>query len=752
LLLDTNPFVNLLDHYVAGDGRANENFALTAMHTVWARNHNFHVENLLASGFAGSPEDIFQTARMLNEAEYQRVVFSEFADKLIGGIRGDGTHGHVDYDPDATASISYEFAAAVYRVGHSLIGQTMTVLDQDGNPRQVALFDAFLNPTNAAAAFTAPLPTGYVPQPGYKQLGVSAILGGIATQPAEAVDFNIVDAVRNDLVRINADLFAFNVARGWDVGLGTLNQVRMDLAASQDPYVREAVGFAGVLTTYTSWEDFQTRNDLSDTVIAQFKQAYPDLELAAADIAAFQAINPDIAVAMRSDGTGVVKGIDRVDLWVGGLAETHVNGGMVGQTFWVVLHEQMDRLQDADRFYYLDRFDNFDFYKEFVDGQEFSDIVARNTGLAGLPESIFEVSDEDGVGAGGDDGNAGPGDDDDDDVDDNDNDDTDDDCNDDHGDTAGTDDTTGNGTGTGAGTGTAPPSPAPALVGTAAADVLTGTGAADDIVTFTGDDVVVAGGGADTVSLGDGNDFAKAGAGDDTVFAGTGDDLLFGEDGADTLFGDAGNDRIFAGVGDDRIEAGGGDDTVMGGSGDDLLVASIGDGDDTWMGEAGNDTLDMSALTAAVQVDLGSGLRGTATSAQSGHDTLQEIENVVTGIGGDTITANNVANVMDGGAGDDTFRFVTIESADGDRILGFEPGDRIDISAIDANLGNAGDQAFALIDGAALTGPGQLTVTHQTDGGQNVTVVQGTCDAGTTADFKIVIEGTHTLTAQNFAL
>ena len=48
LFLDTNPYINLLDHFVAGDGRANENIGLTAMHTVWARNHNFHVEELLA--------------------------------------------------------------------------------------------------------------------------------------------------------------------------------------------------------------------------------------------------------------------------------------------------------------------------------------------------------------------------------------------------------------------------------------------------------------------------------------------------------------------------------------------------------------------------------------------------------------------------------------------------------------------------------------------------------------------------------
>ncbi|WP_291160569.1 peroxidase family protein, partial [Ensifer sp. SSB1] len=428
LLLDANPFISALDHYVVGDGRGNENFALTSMHTIWARNHNFHVEGLEAAGFDGTAEELYQAAKMINEAEYQRVVFDEFAEMLIGGIRGLGTHGFEEYNPDASAGISHEFAAAVYRVGHSLIGQTMTVIGPDGQPKQVALFDAFLNPTNEAGAFTAPLPPGYVPQPGYEQLGVNAILGGTIAQAAEEVDFNIVDAVRNDLVRISADLFSFNVARGWDVGLGTLNQIRMDLAASQDPYVREALSYAGNLSPYASWDDFQVRNGLSNTIINQFKQAYPDLVLQSQDIAAFQAINPGIQVAIQANGTGVVKGIDRVDLWVGGLAEKHINGGMVGQTFWIVLHEQFDRLQEADRFYYSSRFDNFDFYENIIDGQDFADIIARNTGMTDLPERIFETNglddedDDDGdpVGGGDDDEDpvGGDGDDDDDDDDD----------------------------------------------------------------------------------------------------------------------------------------------------------------------------------------------------------------------------------------------------------------------------------------------------------------------------------------------
>ncbi|GJD96086.1 peroxidase family protein [Methylobacterium iners] len=795
LLLDTNPFVSLLDHYVAGDGRANENVSLTAMHTIWARNHNFHAENLVEAGFEGTPEEVFQAAKMINEAEYARVVYDEFADQLLGGMRGSGSHGHDEYNPDVDARISHEFAAAVYRVGHSLIGETLRVIGPDGQPREVRLFDAFLNPSNAPDVFTAPLPPGYVPQPGYAQLGANAILAGVATQPAEAVDFNIVDAVRNDLVRISADLFAFNVARGRDVGLGSLNQVRADLMASTDPYIREAVGFAGDLRPYVSWEDFQARNGLSNTVIAQFRQAYPDLELTPANREAFVAANPDIEIHVRSNGTEYVSGIDRVDLWVGGLAEQHVNGGVVGQTFWVVLHEQLDRLQEGDRFYYTDRFDNFDFYENIVDGQNFSDIVARNTGLTGLQEEIFAVSDEDEAGGGT---GGGDGDEDEDDdgtgtgggdgPDDEDDGDTvggggsgdDGDCDDDGGETTNpgtggvtTNPGTGGGTttpgtgwgttnpGSGGGTTTPPAESTTNLVaGTANGDVLSGTAGADTILGLAGEDNILSGEGADVVRGGDGNDFVDAGGGRDLIFGGASDDDLLAGSGDDMVYGDGGADRILAGAGNDLVTAGTGNDEVMGGEGNDLIVAEAGDGNDRYWGDemgggSGVDTLDMSAISANITANLGTGLLGggNASSGQSGNDTLWGIENFVGGSGSDTITASDAVNVMDGGLGVDTYRFETAAAANGDTIASFQPGDRVDLGAIDANQGMAGNQAFTLASGAAFTGVGQLLVTQETRADGDYTVVSANTDANmATAEFRLSIKGTPAATAADFAL
>ena len=657
---------------------------------------------------------------------------------------------------------------------YSLIGQTMTVLDADGNPTQVNLFDAFLNPSNDPSAFPSPLPPGYTPQPGYAQHGVNAIIGGTVSQPAEDVDFNIVDAVRNDLVRINADLFAFNVARGWDVGLGTLNQVRQDLAASTNPYVSEAVGFAGGdLSPYTSWEDFQQRNGLSNAVIDQFKQAYPDLVLAAADIAAFQAINPDIDIAMNNDGTGTVKGIDRVDLWVGGLAEQHINGGLVGQTFWVVLSEQFERLQDGDRFYYISRFDNFDFYENFIDGQEFADIVARNTGMTGLPEHMFRTdpideeenqnpddNEGDGTPVGNGDDETDDDEDDDDEDDDtaNGGDDEDDEDDEDDDETAGGDDDDDETAG-GDDDVTPPPStPGVVRTGTPQPDVLVGSAGDDNIVAFADADVIIADAGADAISAGEGADFVNAGAGRDVVFAGAGDDQVFAGGGADLVYGDAGNDRIFGDQGNDMINAGAGDDTMFGGAGNDLLVAEIGDGNDVYFGDdseggTGIDTLDISAATVAVTVNLGAGalLNGSVASSQTGNDTIWGIENVNTGSGNDVITASNAVNVINGGAGNDTFRFLTASAADGDTILGFEPGDRLDLSGMDANLVSGGDQSFVLINGA-FTAAGQLAVSFETREDGDFTIVQGNIDGNADADFKIEIAGHQNLTASNVGL
>ncbi|BDG74007.1 peroxidase family protein [Roseomonas fluvialis] len=701
LLLDLNPFISPLDHIVAGDGRVNENITLTSIHTVWARNHNFHVDNLIAQGFDGTAEQVFQAAKIINEAEYQRVVYTEYADALLGGMRGSGSHGHDEYNPDASAAISHEFAAAAFRFGHSLVAETVTVIGEDGQPKQVRLFDAFLNPTNGGEFLVTPAQMaamGYQPQPGYAEYGAAPIIAGIATQPAEEVDANIVGAIRNDLVRISADLFAFNVARGRDVGLGTMNQVRQALAESTDPYVREAVSFAGDMSAYASWEDFQARNGLSDTVIEQFRTAYPDLVLQTQqEIDAFRLINPDIELV---DGT-TVKGIDRVDLWVGGLTEKHINGGMVGQTFWVILHEQFDRLQEADRFYYLDRVDDFDFYEDLVDGSQegFAAIVARNTGLVGLPEDLFilddlpdnraprlenPIADQVALAGGAMDftipadafrdrdaldvlsytarladggplpswlnfnptsrafSGAVPL------------------------DFIGTLSilvtVTDRGKESASDVFSLTVSTTRNLIdGSAGNDLRIGSGGADLMRGLAGADTLRAGSGDDVASGGDGNDSLLGDGGADTLLGGTGNDLLNGADGLDSLDGGAGADTLIGGAGNDVLLGDAGNDSLSGGTEDDVLKG--GAGSDTLVGNVGNDWLEggegADSLTGGGDNDtLFGGIGDDVLRGDDGDDLM------LGGTGNDLLSGGNGGDTLHGEDGDDS-----LSGLDGDDLL-----------------------------------------------------------------------------------
>lgn len=252
----------------------------------------------------------------------------------------------------------------------------------------------------------------------------------------------------------------------------------------------------------------------------------------------------------------------------------------------------------------------------------------------------------------------------------------------------------------------------------------------------------------DVIPAGDGDDLVLAGAGDDVVLAGKGNDTVLGNDGNDSLFGQEGEDFLFGNDGDDLLSGGTGDDHLFGGRGDDVFLAGVDDGNDVYFGDAGSDTLDMSAITAAIQVDLD---RGTASSAQTGQDILFGIENVITGSGNDVLVAGEGADILTGGDGDDLFCFRSVRAADGDVITDFAPGDRIDLSGIDANAGLAGKQSFTLVSGGTLSGPGQLVVTQELRDDGAYTVVSGSVEDAEPA-FRIQLKGAHDLTAGDFNL
>jgi Ca2+-binding RTX toxin-like protein len=103
---------------------------------------------------------------------------------------------------------------------------------------------------------------------------------------------------------------------------------------------------------------------------------------------------------------------------------------------------------------------------------------------------------------------------------------------------------------------------------------------------------------------------------------------------------------VSTGAGNDIIDDGAGNDTAFGGAGNDTFIA--GEGDDRYSGGEGFDTIDFSAATSAVRVDL---LEGRAFGM--GSDTVSGIEAVIGSAHGDRIRAGDSGSQIDGGAGRD---------------------------------------------------------------------------------------------------
>jgi Ca2+-binding RTX toxin-like protein len=203
----------------------------------------------------------------------------------------------------------------------------------------------------------------------------------------------------------------------------------------------------------------------------------------------------------------------------------------------------------------------------------------------------------------------------------------------------------------------------------------------DTLKGASGDDVLIGSAGNDVLDGGEGNDQLEGGSGADIVNGGAGDDLLFGATSAsqtandagpmlvDTLLGGDGHDNLYGSSGADLLSGGGGNDFI---SGENSFAGSVSppgspSSNDTLIGGTGNDTLiggsgasdfaDYSYLTTAttgISVTLNGSMDATVRVGASAEDTLRNIENIIGGMGNDTIAGDLNANVLLGGGGNDS--------------------------------------------------------------------------------------------------
>jgi Ca2+-binding RTX toxin-like protein len=258
-----------------------------------------------------------------------------------------------------------------------------------------------------------------------------------------------------------------------------------------------------------------------------------------------------------------------------------------------------------------------------------------------------------------------------------------------------------------------------ALIGNAEANRIAGGAGADWLVGGAGNDTFVQDiqTGVDTI-LGDAGtdtiDYSGATAGVTVQLSGystsggatlatfSGIESAIGTAFNDALIGTAADNALAGGAGADWLVGGGGADVISGGDGDDRFVMAADAAIDTLAGGAGFDTLDYSGAAAAVTVQLSgySTFNGGAQIAA-----FSEIEAAIGTSLNDALIGNAANNNLTGAAGNDWLvgaagadRFIYLSIASGtDTIADFSrtDGDRILLSAIDADASAGGDQAFA---------------------------------------------------------
>ncbi len=97
--------------------------------------------------------------------------------------------------------------------------------------------------------------------------------------------------------------------------------------------------------------------------------------------------------AWANNGTSSITGLDKVDLWVGGLAEiTTPFGGLLGTTFNYVFENQLTDLQNGDRLYYLARTPGMNLRTQ-LEGNSFAELMGRNTPVNTLKADAFATAD-----------------------------------------------------------------------------------------------------------------------------------------------------------------------------------------------------------------------------------------------------------------------------------------------------------------------------------------------------------------------
>ena len=359
-------FADPTEAVIAGDVRANENIGLTAVQTLFVREHNRIVEAL--------PDDLdeetkFQIARRVIGALQQYITYTEFLPSL-----GVDLTTYDGYDPTVDPSITNEFATVGYRAHSQIHGEFEATIDRaditDDDIDQLEAGGVEVTVDGDTVDVAIPLGVAFGNPGLLADVGLGNLLVGLASEAQYANDEQIDNQLRSVLFQVPGpdvenplecldgteiagcfsgvnDLGALDVMRSYDHGMPTYNDLR------------EAYGLPRVSSfaelTGESTDEFPDGLTIDDPaildVVSLTDAAGNDLEPGTVE-ADTMAVSAERRTTIAARLSGVFGDVDAVDAFTGMVSEPHVEGTEFGELQLAMWTRQFEALRDGDRFFY----------------------------------------------------------------------------------------------------------------------------------------------------------------------------------------------------------------------------------------------------------------------------------------------------------------------------------------------------------------------------------------------------------------
>jgi hypothetical protein len=394
------------DAVITGDVRGNENIALTATQTLFAREHNRIVSLLPA---ALSQQDKFQIARAVVIAEQQYITYQEFLPAM-----GVTLPAYTGYKTTVNPSLANEFATVGYRA-HSQIHGEME-FESNASRYSPSTLDALaaqgveVAVDGADVDLTVPLNVAFFNPGLVSQIQLGPMLKGIGSESEYNNDETIDNQLRSVLFQVPVpgnpgcldgptlpqcfngvqDLGAIDLQRGRDHGMPSYNQLRNAYGLPSKTTFAAITGESS--EAFPADPLLSPGNEINDPNSLDVTQLF-DINGNPTTIAADNATRAVRRTPLAARLKAIYGSVANVDAFTGMLAEKHVAGSELGELQRAIWQKQFTALRDGDRFYYENDPLLTHVKQQYgIDAhQSLAQLIAANTDTAptDLPTNVF---------------------------------------------------------------------------------------------------------------------------------------------------------------------------------------------------------------------------------------------------------------------------------------------------------------------------------------------------------------------------